>query len=304
MKIAITGATGGFGRYIVAIISKKHEYRLLGRSVEKLDRIFGTAGRHEPVLSDYSSDSLLSALDGAQAVIHLAGLRPGDEPNGSMLYQENMRITMNLFEACKSLSISNIVFASSSSLYTPGADSLPFQENCDLFPISHYAAGKLACEKLGAVYGFRMKSLRIAPMLGLWERPKYVRMAYIQQACRKEPLVIHGDGTGVREYVYAKDAAEAVRLALEKPELSAVINIGTGEGISQREYAESVNQVFTQGGGRILYRPEMPGYRNAHYMSCKKAEKLLGYRPAYGLKATLLDLRKEMENEKPENPLQ
>ena len=304
MKIVITGATGNLGRYVVDIISRKYECRLIGRSGEKLNYLFGTASSHETIPSDYSIDSLLYALSGVQAVIHLAGLRPGDEPKGLVLYQENLRITMNLFEACKSLGISNIVFASSSSVYTPGIDSLPFRENVDLFPVSHYAAGKLACEKLGAVYGFRMKSLRIAPIIGLYERSNYVRIAHIHKALRNEPLAIHGDGSGAREYLYAKDAAQAVRLALEKPELAAVINIGTGMGISQRRYAASVNKVFAEEGSDILYYPERPGYRDIRYMSCKKAHKLLGYRPAYSLNAALLDLRRDMENEEHENPFQ
>ena len=87
--------------------------------------------------------------------------------------------------------------------------------------------GAWAAEKLGLPFGLHLKSLRIASVIGLGERPEYFRMAYIYRVLRKEPLHIYGDGRGEREYVYAKDVARAIRLALDKPELSAVMNVGS-----------------------------------------------------------------------------
>lgn len=297
MRIAVTGAAGVLGKYLVAELTPDYDFRLLGRSRERLERVFGADGKHALSPVDYSVTSLQSALTDTQAVVHLAGGRPGAGSKGPELYRENLRISLHLFEACESLGISNVVFASSTSVYTPGVDPGPFDEDRDLYPVSLYAAAKLAVEKAGKPFKLRLKSLRIAPMIGLGEKEEYMRMAYVYWAFRKESLVIHGDGSGQREYIYAKDVARAIGLALTRPELSAVFNIGSGECISQRDYAALVNDVFADGQSEIIHLPEYSGYLDTHCMSCRKAERILGFRPVFSLREALLDLKKDMENE-------
>ena len=295
MRIAVTGATGVLGQYVVKELSQDHDCLLLGRSIEKLNSTFKIRSRYRLFAVDYSIHSLESALTDVQSLVHLAGLRPGDGVNGPEIYRENVRITGNVFEACGNLGITNVVFASSGSVYTTGIDSLPFIEDRDVSPSSFYAAGKVAMEKLGCVFGLKLKSLRVASIIGIGENPGYMRMAFIYRARRCAPLIILGDGADRREYIYGKDAARAISLALEKPELAAVINIGSGESVSHWEYANKVNQVFAGGKSEIIIKREKVGDVESYLMSSKKALELLDFKPEFDLVNTLNDLKRDMD---------
>ena len=290
MKIAVTGATGAIGRSLVSLLPPGDECHALGRSAERLNLVFGSYDNADLFAVDYSLDSLKPAFEGVEGVVHLAGIRPGKSVYEPELYRENLRMTINVFEVCRLLNISNVVFASSSTVYTPGVDPVPFEEDTDLFPATLYGAGKLACEKAGAAFGLCIKSLRIASAIGIGEREEYMRMAYIYRAMKKDPLYIYGDGTGEREYVYVKDVGRAILLALGKPALSTVVNIGCGTSISQQDYAELVNRVFAKGQCDIVFMPEKKGYRDMHRMSSRKARNVLGYAPAFTLEEAFEDL--------------
>ena len=290
MKIAVTGATGVIGRRLVSSLSTGDECHVLGRSAERLNLLFGSYDNANLFAVDYSIDSLKPAFEGVEGVVHLAGIRPGKSVHEPDLYRENLRMTINVFEACRLLNISNVVFASSSSVYTPGVDAVPFEEDTDLFPATLYAAGKLACEKAGAAFGLCIKSLRIAPVIGMGEPEEYMRMAYIYRAVKKDTLYIYGDGKGEREYAYVKDVGRAILLALGKPDLSTVVNIGCGTSISQQDYAELVNRIFAKGQCDIVFMPEKKGYRDIHRMSSRKTRNVLGYAPAFTLEEAFNDL--------------
>ncbi len=121
-------------------------------------------------------ESLMDALHGCEAVVHLAAIRPlkGQESD-YLIYNKNVELTSNIFESCRNVGISNIVFASSISIYNPRCNNIPFKTSDKIeYTLNLYGLSKYFCEKLALYYnhyyGMDIKSLRLAQVLGVGEK--------------------------------------------------------------------------------------------------------------------------------------
>lgn len=255
MRVAVTGATGVLGRYFVDAFTTASQMRhvdepappsllLVGRTLQKLENTFGRRTDLQFVQTDYSVADLERNLRGVSAVVHLAARRPeaGTQSLGDFVC--NILTTEALLIACRTLGITNLVFASTGSVYSSAFNQRPFTEDQAVCPHSFYAISKLACEALGPRYGVKMKSLRLAQLVAVGEREQYMLMSFISQALSGENIVVFGTGHGTREYLYAKDAAEALLAALRKPDEHGVFNVGMGRAISHIELASTIASVF------------------------------------------------------------
>jgi UDP-glucose 4-epimerase len=107
-------------------------------------------------------------------------------------------------------------------------------------------------------------------------------------------IVVHGgdyptrDGTCIRDYVHVSDIADAHVKALHFAAQSMdagqvdVFNLGSGSGVSVLEVLSAFERV---NGLRLNYRigPRRPGDITAIYSDSSKAERVLGWKPRYGI---------------------
>jgi NAD+ dependent glucose-6-phosphate dehydrogenase len=183
MKVAITGANGEIGRILAPFLATRHDVRL---GVWDL-----AAGRDPASFSDprydvhrldvRDPDEVRSFVDGANAVIHLAGEREtsADWPR---LSRPNIEGTVNVFDACRERSVSKIVFASSN--HVTGGYTLSEQRGLNgsepVRPDSLYGVTKAFGEALGRfmsdAYGISVICLRIGWVLPEPHGPEAVRM--------------------------------------------------------------------------------------------------------------------------------
>jgi nucleoside-diphosphate-sugar epimerase len=68
---------------------------------------------------------------------------------------------------------------------------------------------------------------------------------FVQQTLAGEPVSLHGDGVATRDFVHARDVAQAALLALDHPRApGGTFNVGTGRETSVRELAEMVRGLY------------------------------------------------------------
>jgi GDP-L-fucose synthase len=91
-----------------------------------------------------------------------------------------------------------------------------------------------------------------------------------------EEIVLWGDGSPTREFLYVDDAVEALLLAGERYDGPEPINLGTGAEISIRELAELVADV-TGFEGRITWDTSMPNGQPRRALDTTRARELLGW---------------------------
>jgi UDP-glucuronate 4-epimerase len=234
-------------------------------------------------ISDFGA--LQSQLSGRyDCIVHLAakaGVRPSIEAPAA--YQRaNVAGTQNMLEFAKLRSISQFIFASSSSVYGLNP-SVPWCETDQvLMPISPYAATKVAGELMGHVYShlyhIRFIALRFFTVYGPRQRPDLAIHKFAHLLTSGLPIPVYGDLSSRRDYTFVEDIVRGIRSAMEYTgTLYEVINLGNSSPVSLNTLIREIETAFGA-TARLERHPEQPGDVPQTFADTRKAERLLGFR--------------------------
>ena len=290
MKIAITGGRGFIGKYLLGLLSTRYDCVVFGRGKQKDFEVNGQ--RISYIQTNYEKEQLMHQLEDAQALVHMASKRY--EPNEQISdYFTSIIASDNLFNTCASLGITNVVFLSSQAVYGVNP-KIPWQEEMKTTPGTFYGISKITVEKMAEYYSDRydlkIKSLRLAQIVGLGEREGYMVSTFLNQAIHKKRLKVWGEGKGSRDYIYVKDAVRAVEKSLENDKIRGIFNIGSNISTSHRELAEIINRVYNNIGNLDLLKNIKADETN-YLMDSNKAASVLGWIPIWTLQEALIDMK-------------
>src|SRR5437773_2666748 len=224
MRIAVTGATGFLGRYLV---------RRLGRAGHKLrcwhrpnsDRSgFGDVADAIEWLPGTLADAEATAalVRQTDAVVHAAvdwaGRRNRAREGGADLSEflhHNLMGTLLLLQAAQAAGVARLVFISSCAVHEVILEGRPLDETHPLWPTSHYGVQKPALEKFvhsyGLGQGWPICALRPTGIYGVDHPPAKSRWYdLVGKVRRGEPIASAAGG----KEVHADDVARAVELVL------------------------------------------------------------------------------------------
>ncbi len=218
--------TGGAG-YIGSVLTQRLVDR--GYRVRILDRLYWGRASLTPILDQVElveadvREMPASALDGVDAVIHLAGLSndPTAEYDPEANWQMNALATEKLGRDCVDRDVERMVFASSCSLY----DGMPpgmHDETAPIEPRGAYATSKRYGEKALLALAddrFCPVILRNGTVYGYSPRMRFdlVVNTFIKDALLKQQLSLHGGGWMWRPLVDVRDVSDAMIAAMEAP---------------------------------------------------------------------------------------
>ena len=290
MRVAVTGASGFIGRYLVpALAAGGHEVVALGREAGGLAPLQGDGVTVRA--TDYDAGDLADVLKGVDAVVHLAGRRSqrDDDPLSFRPFAEtNLNLLETLFFAARDVGASRFVQASTIAAYS-AANAIPYLETDNPVPLNPYGLSKLASEQLltlwGGKTGVRTTSLRLAASYGYGERVSAVLMKFADAAWRRHTLTVRGNGRIGIDQIYVRDVVRAFVAALAP---GGVFNVGAGRVFSLLEMAEAVNAAFGNDGDLRIEDPQ-DGPAPAPHMSIEAARQGLGWKPEFSLERALRD---------------
>jgi nucleoside-diphosphate-sugar epimerase len=222
MRIAITGATGFLGRYIVRHLgSAGHHLRCWYRPSSDRTGLDATAIEWiQGSLGD--SDATVALVKNVDAVVHSAlqwdrsaGSRSGHEADLGSFLEANLLGTLRLFQAAYAAGTPRFIFISTCAVHERILDDRPLDETHPLWPTGHYGAHKAALEKFVHSYGWGkgwpICALRPTGIYGLAHPPSMSRWYdLIGSVIRGEDIVSPRGG----KEVHAADVAKAVELLL------------------------------------------------------------------------------------------
>ncbi len=294
MKILVTGGTGFIGSFVVeALLNNGHEVRVIANGRQLPVYLQKRSNQITYYQGDFGEiDVLEKALQGCDAVIHLAWSTVPKQTRGATAYEfsGNLNSNINLIEKCIDFNINKFVFISSGGTVYGIPGQLPVTENHPLNPISNYGLGKLTMEKLLYLYhhnqNFNYTALRVSNAYGerqnLYKNQGVIGV-WLQNISQNKPIEIWGDGSVVRDYVYVQDVAKAVLNALEKVKGADIYNIGGGGN------GHSLNDIIAaikHGLGisfEVNYKPSRNFDVPANVLDISKAIAEIGYQPTIGL---------------------
>ncbi len=300
MNFLITGAAGFLGSALANQLARE------GHQVRGIDDL--STGDPQSLSPDVhftrgdvnDRPKLWTLLQEVDVVYHLAARVSVQE---SVLYPRdynavNVGGTVALMEAIRDVGVRRVVLASSGAVYGDLGDQ-PLKESLIPNPRSPYAVSKLAAEyyvrTIGGLWGIETVILRVFNAYGPGQHlpashPPVVPY-FLRQAQRGGTLVLHGDGSQTRDYVYVDDVVSALVAAATAPKVDGlVINVGSGKETSIRDLAKKVQEVTNQ-NAEVLYNAQTPGGVSRMCADLSLAQEKLNYRPSIkledGLRMTL-----------------
>ena len=310
--VLVTGGAGYIGSTICSALEDAGHYPVVLDSL--VNGNAGMVGDRPFYRGDVSDPRVIAEIfadhPDISACIHCAALAivPDSVERPLDYYSNNVSGTIDLIRSLLHHGCRRIVFSSSASVYDTSFDP-EVTEASPTRPLSPYARTKLimemVLEDLADASGLKALSLRYFNPIGA--DPK-MRSGQRQQVAsqimsvlvevasgKRTAFYVTGtewptrDGTGVRDYVHVWDLAKAHVAAVEKiddifPDEggSEIINLGTGSGVTVREFVTAFQRVL----GRSIPTvdaPPRPGDVAGAYASIEKAERLLGWRPELSL---------------------
>ena len=107
--------------------------------------------------------------------------------------------------------------------------------------------------------------------------PALIKKCYDAIETGAEEVVVWGDGSPTREFLYVEDAAEGILLAAERFNQSEPVNLGSSEEISIRDLAQIIVQE-TGFPGRITWDTTQPNGQPRRQLDTTRAEQTFGFR--------------------------
>lgn len=128
---------------------------------------------------------------------------------------------LNILEACRHNNVTNLSYASSSSVYGLNK-KLPFstKDNTD-HPVSLYAASKKSNELIAHTYshlfGIRTTGLRFFTVYGPWGRPDMALFLFVKAALENKEIDVFNHGNMIRDFTYIDDIVKGIISVIDNP---------------------------------------------------------------------------------------
>ncbi len=211
--------------------------------------------------------------------------------------------TFNLLEACRSTWADALAgkkpgevrfhHVSTDEVYGSLGATGFFTETTPYAPNSPYSASKASSDMLVRAYhhtyGLPTVITNCSNNYGPYQFPEKLIPVVIQSVFARKPVPVYGDGMNVRDWLYVRDHAEALWLALTRGKSGETYNIGGHNEWANIRIVEVIcdliDEFAPQLGGNsrklITFVKDRPGHDRRYAIDASKIERELGWRPAH-----------------------
>lgn len=247
------------------LLAAGYSVRVFDRANRDRRNLASIADEIEIIEGDFSNKADLQAVvPGMDYVFHLIGTTLPASSNSNPVYdvESNVIGSVKLFELCQAERVRKVIFASSGGTVYGIPQRLPMDETHPTNPICSYGISKLAIEKylhlFFYLHGTDYTILRISNPYGERQRldaSQGVIAVFLGCLAQNRPIHVWGDGSVTRDFLYVRDVALAMRLAMEYSGDQKVFNVSANHGVSVCELLKILLRV-TGSKPEILEEPE------------------------------------------------
>ena len=269
----ITGGAGYVGAEVAAaLLEAGREVRILDNLLhgqEALAKDLEARGAKLTIADVRDAEARRSALEGAEAVVHLAAIvgDPACARDPELARETNVEATRSLIADASAAGVAHLIFASTCSNYGRMADpETPVDEEAPLAPVSLYAEQKVEIEKMlleGSNGSTVPTCLRFATVYGAAPRMRFDLTVneFTRELWDDRELEVFGEQFW-RPYVHVRDAARAIARVLEAgPDEVGhdVFNVGdSDENYRKLDLVEIISGIVPRGKVSFVHRDEDP----------------------------------------------
>jgi len=291
--VLVTGASGMLGQHLVPMLEEKG-HRVLAPSREDVD------------LTDADATQAYIQSTTIDAVVHCAAYVAGiasSRASKHHSFDANVSMGMNLIRSSLESGITTLLNVGSATVY-PSEAPQPLSESSlgqGAFegPIEGYALSKYvvyrACAMANEQHNVSYKTVLPCNLFGPYDNfsletghmlPAILHRMHQAKEQNNSPIVIWGDGSAKREFLYAPDLADFICFALDNFEsLPEVMNVGSGVEVSINEMHEHMAKI-TGYTGELKHDFDKPVGRLRRYLDLQYQQQL-GWSPKTPFKEAL-----------------
>lgn len=292
-KIFVAGHRGLVGSAIVRTLQERGYDNIITKTRSEVDLL-----NQREVEEFFVSENIDYVFDAAARV---GGIYANDNYSAEFIYQ-NIQIQTNLIHYAWKYGVKKFLFLGSVCIYPKFAE-VPVKEESLLTgylePTNDaYAIAKISGIKMlqayNKQYGFKGVSLMPSNLYGIGDNfhpdNGHVIPSMMTKFSNSDGSIVTfwGDGTPMREFLYADDLADACLFAMDHFENAELINVGSGENVSIKDLANTVASVVGY-SGEIEWDTSRPNGTPNRPLDCSKMTEL-GWKPKHklydGLKKT------------------
>lgn len=306
VRILVTGGAGFIGSHLCeALVKKGHKVTILDNlSGGALDNIAKIAKKVKVIKGDIRDKAVVSeAMKRIEYVVHLAaiGASAASPSVPNAIYSVNVDGAKVVLDEALRNRVKKVILGSSYVVY--GNAEPPLNEERECKPHSQYGESKLINESDAQKYlrKYRLPTVCLryfsvyGPRQSAEAEPNSV-FKFIKALQENKPLVITGDGTQTRDFIYIADAVDATIAALKNDKCTGhVINIGTGTETVINDIARTVAGLMKREFAPA-YEPKIAPEPMHLRADPTRLNKILKFKPKYsllkGLKETIRCLSK------------
>lgn len=297
-KILVTGGTGLIGRPLVEKLVKAGGKVV----VVSLDDLKQAPKGVKFIRADLREfNNCMDVCKDKDIVFHLAGIKGSpvlSQKQPASFFVPTISFNTNMMEAARRQKVPRFLYTSTVGVYAPAEvfheDDVwkTFPSENDRFAGWAKRMGELQAESYKIEYGWdKISIVRPANTYGPFDNfdPKTAMVipSLINRAMSGEnPLVVWGDGSPIRDFIYSRDVAEGMMLCVEKG-INVPVNLGSGSGVTIKEIAETIVNLIPGKPVKIIWDKTKPKGDTKRLMDMKRAKKLLGFKPRYSLQMGL-----------------
>lgn len=283
-RICVTGGAGFLGTHLIANLRSKGAKDIFIPTIEKYDLVDRDAIAR--LLEDSNPDVII------HLAAHVGGIGANREHPAEFFY-DNLMMGVQLLHQAYERGVEKFVAIGTVCAY-PKFTPVPFRED-DLwlgYPEETNAPYGLAKKMLlvqsqayRAQYGYNSVFLLPVNLYGPGDnfnpRSSHVIPALIRKCVEAKDngddhILVWGDGSPTREFIFVKDAAEGIALAAERYNESEPVNIGSGFEISIKDLAEKIARM-TGFQGELVWDTSKPNGQPRRALDTSRATEKFGF---------------------------
>jgi len=281
MKILLTGSSGFLGQNLKPVLEENYDVVGVnsGWDLRSSTKAQYVVEKHEPDIIVHAAGSV-------------GGIGANKENPGKFMY-DNLAMGMNIIEAARRYRTPKLILLGTVCSY-PKHTPVPFKEEelWNGYPEetnAPYGIAKKALMRLVEAYHeqYGMNAVNLIPvnMYGPHDHfnltsshviPALILKVYNAIKSGDKTIELWGSGQASREFLFAPDCAEAIKLAIKKDVSPEPINIGTGKEI---KICDLITEIADQMGyeGEMIYDSSKPDGQPRRCLDTSRAKERLGF---------------------------